>query len=104
MTVTTSNASGQGGEACPSGTLDKTSIYAGSNEANWIINVTAPSTTCTWTATSSDPSWLVVKSTVPTPPAGSGYVKVRAVTNTCPKRTGYFIVGGVVYTVTQGGI
>ena len=73
----------------------------GAVEANWIIYVTAPNSTCTWTATS-DAGWLIVKSTSPTPPAGSGYVKVRAVSNTSPRREGHFLIGGVTFTVTQG--
>jgi hypothetical protein len=83
-------------------TLDKTSMLVGAGEANWIIYVTAPDSTCRWTA-SADASWLVVKSTSPTPMpvSGNGYVKVRAVTNTGPGRVGHFIVNGVVYTVTQ---
>jgi hypothetical protein len=65
--------------------------------------VTAPSSTCTWTA-SADATWLVVKSTTPTaaPVAGSGTVKVRAVANTTgAARTGHFTINGVVYTVKQ---
>jgi hypothetical protein len=34
---------------------------------------------------------------------GSADMKVHARTNTGPKRTGHFIINGVVYTVTQGG-
>jgi hypothetical protein len=90
------------GTACAAVTLDKTALYVGAGEANWIIGVTAPSPTCTWTATS-DADWLIVKSTNPTPSAGTGYVKVRAVINTSPKRVGHFLVGGIVFTVTQGG-
>ena len=84
-------------------TLDKTSMLVGKAEANWIIYVTAPDSTCTWTA-SADAAWLVVKSTSPTtmPVSGSGYVKVRAMANTGAKRVGRFIVNGVDYTVTQG--
>jgi phosphatidylserine/phosphatidylglycerophosphate/cardiolipin synthase-like enzyme len=84
-------------------TLDRTSIVVGAGEANWIIYVTTPDSTCTWTA-SADASWLVVKSTSPTamPVSGNGYVKVRAVTNAGPRRIGHFTVNGMVYTVTQG--
>jgi hypothetical protein len=83
-------------------TLDKASLLVGKGEANWIINVTA-ATTCAWSA-SADAAWLVAKSTSPTPQpvSGSGYVKVRALANTSAKRTGHFVVNGVVYTVTQG--
>jgi hypothetical protein len=88
--------------ACESVTLDRTAQSVGGGEANWIINVAAPNAVCSWVATS-DAAWLVVKSTSPAPATGSGYVKVRAVANTGPRRTGHFIVGGVSYTVTQGG-
>jgi hypothetical protein len=83
--------------------LDKTSLLVGAAEANWIINVTTPDSTCAWTP-SADAAWLVVKSTLPTlaPVTGPGSVKVRAVANTGPRRVGHFIVNGVVYTVTQG--
>jgi hypothetical protein len=92
------------GDACGSVTLDATSKNVGANEANWVITVTAPDSTCTWTATS-DADWLVVKSTTPTamPVAGSGTIKVRAVLNTTgASRTGHFTVNGVTYTVKQG--
>jgi len=83
-------------------TLDKTSLLVGSAEGNWTINVTAPDFTCTWTA-EADVSWLVVRSTSPAPPAGSGFVKVRAVPNIGSRRIGHFIVGGTTFTVTQVG-
>ena len=92
------------GPAC-SVTLDKTSILVGGPEANWTIIVTAPDSSCTWTA-SSDSPWLVVRSTSPTamPVSGSGSVKVRATINTGGlRRVGHFIINGVVYTVTQTG-
>jgi hypothetical protein len=89
--------------ACGTVTLDGTSKTVGGTEANWVITVTAPDATCTWTATS-DASWLVVRLTTPTamPVAGSGTVKVRAVTNdTGVSRTGHVTINGVVYTVKQ---
>jgi len=92
-----------GGSSCGTVTLDSTSKTVGGAEANWVITVTAPNTTCTWTATS-DADWLVVKSTTPTaaPVAGSGTVKVRAVANTTgASRTGHFTINGVTYTVKQ---
>src|SRR5262245_19961547 len=83
--------------------LDKSAMYVGANEANWIINVTT-NAACAWTA-ASDSDWLVVKSTSPAAAAGNGYVKVRSIANTTSttKRTGHFFVNGVVYTVTQSG-
>jgi len=87
--------------ACSSVTLDRTSFYAGGPEANWTINVAAPTATCTWTVTSDSP-WLVVRSTTPAPPAGSGSVAVRALSNSTGLfRVGHFTIGGVVYTVSQ---
>ena len=103
-TLSQNAAPGSPAPSC-SVTLDKTSFLVGSAEANWIINVTAPDGTCSWTA-SADETWLVVKSTFPTaqPVSGSGYVKVRAVINTTGvRRVGHFIINGIVYTVTQGG-
>jgi len=100
----TQDAAQQGtGSVCSTVTLDSTAKTVGGTEANWIITVTAPSSTCTWTA-SADATWLVVKSTTPTaaPVAGSGTVKVRAVANTTgAARTGHFTINGVVYTVKQ---
>jgi endonuclease/exonuclease/phosphatase family metal-dependent hydrolase len=88
--------------ACPV-SLDKSSSSVGQTEANWSIIVTTAAT-CAWTATS-DADWLVVKSTSPAVPAGNGYAKMRAVTNTVSssKRTGHVSINGVAYTVTQGG-
>ncbi len=101
FTVTQEAAFTASTEPCPV-TLDKTSLSVGSAEANWTINVTA-ALDCAWIA-SADAAWLVVKSTGPTPQpvGGSGYVKVRALANTTARRTGHFVVNGVVYTVTQG--
>jgi endonuclease/exonuclease/phosphatase family metal-dependent hydrolase len=81
--------------------LDKSLMYVGTLEANWIINVTASNSTCPWTATS-DAAWLVVKSTVPAVPIGSGYAKVRAISNTTgATRVAHFTIAGQTYTVTQ---
>jgi hypothetical protein len=94
------------GSACSSVTLDKLSYYSGAgaagqtSAANWKIYVAAPTTTCTWNAVS-DSSWLVARSTTPTPAAGSGYASVRTLVNTGPKRIGHFTIGRVIYTVTQ---
>ncbi len=87
--------------SCGSVTLSSSSFYSGAPESNWTIGVTAPATTCTWAA-SSDSPWLLVVDTIPSPPAGSGSVKARALSNlTGLFRTGHLIIGGVVYTVKQ---
>ncbi|MCU1385943.1 MAG: hypothetical protein JWL71_4640 [Acidobacteria bacterium] len=89
--------------ACATVTLDAAAKTVGGAEANWVITVTAPNSTCTWTATA-DSSWLVVKSTTPTamPVAGSGTVKVRAAANTTGvARSGVFTIDGVSYAVNQ---
>jgi len=89
------------GGTCDSVTLSAKSYYAGAPEANWTIGVSAPTTTCTWTAVS-DSSWLIVSSTTPTPPAGSGSVAVRATKNvTGVFRVGKLTIGGAVFTVSQ---
>ena len=99
--VSVSGGGGSNPEACSSVTLGSSSFYSGAPESNWKIVVTAPTPTCTWTA-ASDSSWLQVTATVPTPPAGSGSVKARTVTNdTGLFRTGHLTIGGVVYTVKQ---
>jgi hypothetical protein len=87
--------------SCPV-TLDKDSLLVGAAEANWVIGVTTADSACAWTA-SADVPWLVVKSTSPTPMpvTGAGSVKVRAMTNSGPKRVGRFTINGAAFTVTQ---
>ncbi len=87
---------------CPSITLDASALYVGNSEGNWTIGVTTPDPACTWSA-ASDADWLIVKRTIPSAPAGSGIVKMRAVPNIGIKRVGHVGINGVVYTVTQGG-
>ena len=93
--------------ACPTLTLNRTARYIDAVESDWVIYVTAPNSTCTWTA-ASDADWLIVVSTSRNPPAGYGYppagygsVKMRAVSNTGPRRVGHVLIGGVAFTVTQ---
>jgi hypothetical protein len=86
---------------CASVNFDQTIQYVGAPEGNWTLAVTAPDATCTWTATS-DADWLVVRSTDPAVPAGSGSVKLRALANTDHKRIAHIVVAGTIYTVTQG--
>jgi endonuclease/exonuclease/phosphatase family metal-dependent hydrolase len=88
--------------ACPAA-VDKTGLSVGQGEANWIINVST-AVDCAWVA-ASDAEWLIVKSTLPATPIGSGYAKVRAVANTVSsaRRTGHFSINGVIYTVSQSG-
>ena len=72
--------------------LDSTR-YVGDVEGNWVIAVTAPDAVCTWSAVS-DAEWLVVKSTIPPAPAGSGDVRMRANLNTNHKRVGHVQING----------
>jgi len=103
VTVSQESLPGTPSTGCSSVTLDRTALYVGAPEANWTIGVSAPTPTCTWNVTSDSP-WLIVRSTTPAPPAGSGSVAVRALTNsTGPFRVGRFTIGGVVYTVSQEG-
>ena len=88
--------------SCAAVTLGESARYVGSVEGNWTIAVTASDPSCAWSAVS-DADWLIVKSTTPPVPVGSGTVKVRAVTNTGSRRVGHVLMGGVLYTVTQGG-
>ncbi|HVQ15561.1 MAG TPA: N,N-dimethylformamidase beta subunit family domain-containing protein, partial [Vicinamibacterales bacterium] len=62
--------------SCGSVALDRTSFYAGGPEANWSVSVSTPAG-CGWTAVSDSP-WLVVRSTAPSPPIGSGTVQIQA--------------------------
>jgi regulation of enolase protein 1 (concanavalin A-like superfamily) len=76
--------------------------------ATWYINATAGN--CSWTARS-DVDWLEVKNpatgiyvhTTDVAFIGNAGVKVHALTNPGPRRVGHFIIGGVIYTVTQVG-
>jgi Big-like domain-containing protein/beta-propeller repeat-containing protein len=91
-------------QQCSSLTLSQTYFYSGGPSSTWQITVTAPSTTCTWTA-SIDQSWLVLNDL--TGPAmisgtGSGQVKLQTLDNqTGAYRYGTFTIGGVAYKVTQ---
>ena len=85
---------------CAHVTVDASSWLVGHGEANWIIHVTTPTPTCTWNARA-DVAWLIVKSTSPTVPIGSGFVKVRALADPSGRRVGHFLIGGSVVTVTQ---
>jgi hypothetical protein len=85
---------------CGAVTLDRPSYYAGGREANWSVGV-ATSPTCSWNAVS-DSTWLIVKSTTPSPAIGNGSVAVEAVTNTTGIfRTGHLTIGGTIFTVWQ---
>jgi regulation of enolase protein 1 (concanavalin A-like superfamily) len=91
--------------------LDKTATYVGGGtpggvSATWYIYATASA--CAYTATT-DVAWLEVKNPVTLSYVhqtdviltGNQAIKVHALANTGPKRTGRIIIGGVVYTVTQ---
>jgi hypothetical protein len=84
--------------ACTALALTKTSFYSGAFESNWLVAVTAPSSTCGWTAVSDSP-WVIVTSDTA---IGSGTMRVQVLTNsTGVSRTAHLTVGGVVYKVTQ---
>jgi hypothetical protein len=85
--------------ACTSLIVSKTSFYSGAPESNWLVNVTAPTSNCTWSA-SSDSAWIVL-TTNPTPPAGNGTVGVRVLFNTGAFRTGHLSIGATTYLVQQ---
>ena len=78
--------------------------YSGGPASDWTITVTAPNSTCTWTA-SIDQSWLLLNGQ--TGPAtisgtGSGTVRLQTTDNhTGAYRYGTFTIGGVAYKVTQ---
>jgi hypothetical protein len=81
------------------------STFAGKLLATWSVNISA---SCTWTARS-DVEWLEIKN-----PAtglfvhgtnltftGSSTITVHALTNSGPRRSGHFLIGQQVYSVTQ---
>ena len=91
------NAGSSGGE-CSSLTLSQTTFYSGGPASDWTIAVTAPSDTCTWTA-SIDQSWMLL-GVQPGPTTitgeGSGTVRLQTVDNrTGAYRCGTFTIGGV---------
>jgi hypothetical protein len=93
-----------GGGQCGSLTLSQTSFYSGGPASTWQIVVTAPSATCTWTA-SIDQSWLLLNGVAgPTTISGTGSGQVTLQTSdnrTGANRIGTFTIGGTVYKVTQ---
>jgi regulation of enolase protein 1 (concanavalin A-like superfamily) len=89
---------------CSSVTVSRTFFYSGGPASTWQIDVTAPTETCTWTA-SIDKSWLVLNG-VAGPTAitgkGSGRVTLQTLDNRAgAKRVGTFTIGGAAYSVTQ---
>jgi hypothetical protein len=89
---------------CASLTLSQTFFYSGGPASNWQIKVTAPTDTCTWTA-SVDQSWLALNGvTGPTTIAGTGSGNVTLATldnRTGATRVGTFTIGGTAFKVTQ---
>jgi hypothetical protein len=103
ISVTVNNQSQPPGQ-CASVTLSRTSFYSGGPASNWSITITAPSNSCTWTA-SIDQSWLVLNTvTGPTTIAGtgSGVISLQTTDNaTGAFRFGTFTIAGTSYKVTQ---
>jgi hypothetical protein len=89
---------------CASLTLSQTFFYSGGPASNWQIKVTAPTDTCTWTA-SVDQSWLPLNGVAgPTTIAGTGSGNVTLATldnRTGATRVGTFTIGGTAFKVTQ---
>jgi regulation of enolase protein 1 (concanavalin A-like superfamily) len=102
ISVTVNNQSNPG--QCASVTLSRTSFYSGGPASNWSITVSAPSNSCTWTA-SIDQPWLVLNTvTGPTTIAGtgSGVISLQTTDNaTGAFRFGTFTIAGTSYKVTQ---
>jgi regulation of enolase protein 1 (concanavalin A-like superfamily) len=102
ISVTVNNQSNPG--QCASVTLSRTFFYSGGPASNWSITVTAPSDSCTWTA-SIDQAWLVLNTvTGPTTiaGAGSGVISLQTMDNaTGALRFGTFTIAGTSYKVTQ---
>ena len=92
------------GEPCASVTLDRTFFYSGAPASNWTVTVTAPSSTCTWTA-AIDQAWITLEGGVgPATISGTGSKAIRVGTlsnTTGAMRTGQFTIAGTSYKVTQ---
>ena len=90
--------------ACPSVTLSRTFFYSGAGTANWTVTVTAPTSTCTWTA-SVDQPWILLNGNAgPTSISGTGSttIKIGTLSNTTgAMRFGTFSIAGTSYKVTQ---
>ena len=103
VTVTVSNQTQQSGQ-CSSVTLSQTTFYSGGPASNWRVIVTAPTSTCTWTATVDQP-WLLLND-APGPltitGTGSGAINLSTTDNrTGAFRFGNFTIAGTSYKVTQ---
>jgi regulation of enolase protein 1 (concanavalin A-like superfamily) len=90
--------------ACGSVTLSRTFFYSGAPASNWTVTVTAPTATCTWTATVDQP-WILLNGN-PGPASvdgtGSTTIRIGTLSNTTgAMRYGQFTIAGMVYKVTQ---
>ena len=89
---------------CASVTLSRTSFYSGAPASTWNVTVTAPMSTCTWTA-SVDQAWITLAGKtgpVTVSGTGSGTVVVGTLDNkTGAMRYGTFTIAGTTYKVTQ---
>ena len=103
VTVTVNNQVPTGNQ-CTSVTLSQTTFYSGAPASNWSVTVTAPTSTCTWTA-SIDQSWLRLNDVAgPTTISGtgSGVISLKTTNNTSGVfRFGTFAIAGTSYKVTQ---
>ena len=101
VSVNVNNASSG---ACSSVTLSKTFYYSGAPASTWKVTVTAPTSSCTWTATV-DQSWITLNGVSgPTTFTGTGTmtIKVGTLNNTTGAfRYGTVTIGGTSYKVTQ---
>ena len=89
---------------CSSVTLSKTSFYSGAPASNWNVTVTAPVSTCTWTASIDQPWITLAGKTGPVTLSGTGSTTVRVGTldNTSgAMRYGTLTIAGTTYKVTQ---
>jgi hypothetical protein len=85
-------------------TLSQTTFYSGGPSSNWRVTVTAPTSTCTWTASIDQPWLLLNGATGPTTigGTGSGVISLQTTDNaTGATRFGAFTIAGTSYKVTQ---
>ena len=104
VSVRTAQAPPPDADTCASVTLSQTIFYSGASTSNWTVAVTAPSSTCTWSA-SIDQPWITLNGTAgprTVSGTGSGTIRIGTLDNkTGAMRNGTFTIAGTSYKVTQ---
>ena len=104
VSVRTAQAPPPDADTCASVTVSQTIFYSGASTSNWTVAVTAPSSTCTWSA-SIDQPWITLNGTAgprTVSGTGSGTIRIGTLDNkTGAMRNGTFTIAGTSYKVTQ---